>query len=117
MQRSKFKVIIKGNTAHGSAPHLGNDAVFTASSMILNIQGIAGRMNDPLNPLTINVGTIKGGQRFNIIANHTEFEGIIETPDSKILQEMKDKLAILTNNSAMMYGCSVKIEFDGKEVE
>lgn len=117
MKRSKFRITVKGNTAHGSAPHLGNDAVFTASSMILSIQGIAGRMNDPLNPLIINIGTINGGQRFNIIANHTEFEGMIETPSSEILEEMKDKLRILANNNAMMYGCNVEVEFDGREVE
>ena len=74
-----FKITVRGLTAHGSAPHLGRDAVVAAASIVMNLQTFVSRVNDPLNTLVVSVGTGHGGQRFNIIANEAVMEGTVRT--------------------------------------
>ena len=48
-----FTLTIKGKAAHGSAPHLGSDAIVAAAATIMNLQSICSRANDPLNALVV----------------------------------------------------------------
>ena len=52
MKTTNFKITIQGLSAHGSAPHSGHDALVAASSTIMNLQAIASRINNPLNPFS-----------------------------------------------------------------
>lgn len=106
-----FKIIVKGLSSHGSAPHLGKDAVFAASSIVMNLQSFVSRMNNPLNPLVISVGTIKGGQRFNIIANHVEMEGTIRTYSRELRTTLEGSLRDIIENTAKAVGCEAELEY------
>ena len=74
---STFTIDIEGVSAHGSAPHLGVDAITCAAAVINSLQQYVSRMNDPLDPLVLTMGTIHGGSRFNVIANHVTIEGTL----------------------------------------
>lgn len=106
-----FKITVKGVSAHGSAPHLGKDAVFAASSIVMNLQNFVSRVNNPLNPLVISVGTIKGGQRFNIIANHVEMEGTIRTYSRELRATLENDLRQIIENTAKALGCEAELEY------
>nr|WP_300095372.1 amidohydrolase [Sedimentibacter sp.] len=106
-----FKITVDGVSSHGSAPHLGKDAVIAASSIIMNIQTIVSRMNDPLNPLVVSIGTIKGGQRFNIIANHVEMEGTIRTHSRKVRAEIEESLRNIVESTAKALGCNAHLDY------
>ena len=106
-----FKITVKGVSAHGSAPHLGRDAIVAASSVIMNLQTFVSRNNDPLNSLVISVGTVKGGQRFNIIANHVEMEGTIRTYSRELRQTLEGDLRRIVCNTAEALGCEAELEF------
>ena len=43
-----FKITVHGVSTHGSMPHLGKDAIVAASSILLGLQHIVSRVNDPL---------------------------------------------------------------------
>ena len=64
-----FTIRVEGSSAHGAAPHLGIDAITVSAAMINNLQQMVSRMNDPINPLVLTIGTIRGGSRFNVICN------------------------------------------------
>jgi amidohydrolase len=107
-----FKIIIEGKSAHGSAPHQGNDAIIAAASTVMNIQTMVSRFNDPLNSLVISVGTMKGGQRFNIIANHMEMEGTVRTFSNEIRFKIEEKMRKIVEDSADILGCKGKLEYN-----
>ncbi len=46
----------------------GQDALVAAAAIISSLQTYVSRNNDPLNPLVITIGTIRGGSQRNIIA-------------------------------------------------
>lgn len=106
-----FKITVKGVSSHGSAPHLGKDAVVAASSIIMNIQTLVSRINDPLNPLVVSIGTIKGGQRFNIIANNVEMEGTVRTHSREVRAIVEKSLREIIEGSAKALGCEADLEY------
>lgn len=107
-----FKITVKGVSSHGSAPNLGKDAILAASSIIMNIQTLVSRINDPLNPLVVSIGTVNAGQRFNIIANHAEMEGTVRTHSREIRETIERNLRQITEQTASALGCSAKLEYN-----
>lgn len=106
-----FKITVEGTSAHGSAPHLGNDAIVAAASVIMNLQTLVSRVNDPLNTLVVSIGTVKGGQRFNIIGSHVEMEGTIRTYGREFRTTIKDRIEKIIGNTAEALGCKATLDF------
>ncbi|HHY36328.1 MAG TPA: amidohydrolase [Firmicutes bacterium] len=106
-----FKITVSGQAAHGSAPHLGKDAIVAAAAIINNIQTFVSRVNDPLNPLVVTIGTIKGGQRFNIIADRVEMEGTIRTYSRELRNTIEERLRKIIVDTASALGCEAELEY------
>ena len=106
-----FKITVKGQSSHGSAPHLGKDAIVAAASIVMNLQTFQSRVNNPLNPLVISIGTINGGQRFNIIANKVEMEGTIRTYSRELRNTLESDLRKIIENTASALGCEAELEY------
>lgn len=106
-----FKVIVDGLSSHGSAPHLGNDALYAAASIVMNIQSYVSRRNNPLDAVVVTVGTINGGQRFNIIANHIEMDGTTRAFNKVTRNKIEGELRLIVENTAIALGVKAKLEY------
>lgn len=106
-----FTITVKGTTAHASAPHLGNDAIVAAASVVMNLQTFASRRNDPLNTLVITVGTMKGGSRWNIIANEVVMEGTIRTYSRELREHLEADLRRIILGTAEALGCEAELDY------
>jgi succinyl-diaminopimelate desuccinylase len=71
-----LKVKIKGRRAHGAYPWRGVNAIEVAVDIIRAVRThkFHYTKNKFLKPPTVNVGTIKGGDKVNIVADWCEFE-------------------------------------------
>lgn len=74
-----FDIDVYGKAAHGSAPEKGLDAITVAAAVINNLQQYVSRMSSPTEPLVLTIGTINGGERFNVIPDHVHMDGTIRT--------------------------------------
>ena len=79
---------VEGKTAHGSAPHQGVDAILIAAQITCALQSIVSRSVGPLDSAVVSLGTVKGGYRYNVIADRVELEGTVRTLDPKIQEAM-----------------------------
>ena len=70
-----FRIAIRGEQAHGAAPHLSVDPVVMAAQTITALQTIRSRNLSPLAPSVVTVGIVRGGTRFNIIPGEVHLEG------------------------------------------
>lgn len=76
-----------GVAAHSSQPHLGDNAILKLSRALLDLQehlqpALAVHAHSVLGPSTINIGTISGGTRPNIVPDHAVAEiDIRQTPE------------------------------------
>jgi amidohydrolase len=75
----RIYLTVSGKTAHGSAPHQGIDAILIASQIVGGLQSLVSRTVAPLDSAVVSIGTIKGGYRYNVVADKVEMEGTVRT--------------------------------------
>ncbi|WMJ77634.1 MULTISPECIES: amidohydrolase [unclassified Sedimentibacter] len=107
-----FKITVKGSSSHGSAPNLGNDALYAAASIVMNIQSFVSRRKNPLDAAVVTVGTMNGGQRFNIIANNIEMEGTTRAFNKDTRDAIEGELRKIAENTAKALGVTAELEYN-----
>ena len=107
-----FRITVEGSSTHGSTPHLGTDAIVAAASIIMNIQTIVSRNNDPLNALVVSIGEIHGGQRFNILANKVVMEGTCRTHSREMRGKIEPMLRRICEDTAAAFGAKAELKYD-----
>src|ERR1043165_8270276 len=80
----RILITIHGKKSHGAQPQMGVDAIVVAAECITALQTIHSRRIDPLEPLVLTIGTIKGGDRNNIIAGEVEMTGTMRTFNEEV---------------------------------
>lgn len=87
---------IHGRSAHGSAPDQGKDAIVAAAAVVMGLQTLSSRVNDPQNTFVLTVGMMNGGTQSNIIADEVELVGTTlpststKTPSQMAVPSMHD---------------------------
>ena len=106
-----FKITVHGVSTHGSMPHLGKDAIVAASSILLGLQHIASRMNDPLNSLVVTVGKVTAGTQFNIIADTVVMEGTVRCYAKETRAMVEETMRRIVTDTAAADGCTADLEY------
>lgn len=103
---------IKGKSSHGSAPWQGVDAIVCAASIIQSVQTIVSRSNDARSPIVINIGTIKGGERFNVTPGSVQMEGMNRAFSSYSRKKIPEWIERIVKNSCEAYGCEYEFKYN-----
>ena len=74
-----WEVKIVGRQAHGARPELSIDPIVTAAEFVQALQTIRSRTLSGAEPAVVTIGTIHGGQRFNIIPGEVTLSGTTRT--------------------------------------
>ena len=107
----EFELKIIGRSGHTSTPHTGRDAVLGAAKVIDAVQVLETREFDPLYPITIMFGRLKGGNARNVIADCVELGGTIRFlfPDEK-----DGKKEVLTRFERIISGVCAAMDLEYK---
>ena len=68
-----YRARTRGRGAHGSMPHLGDNAIHRMSRVLRELEGL-GRPRDLHGEITVNVGAIRGGTKPNLVADACEVD-------------------------------------------
>ena len=74
---------IKGKGGHAASPHLCIDPILISSHLIIALQQIVSRNNDPHNPSVLSITSIKGGATTNVIPNEVKLKGTFRAMDEE----------------------------------
>ena len=107
-----FKIRIKGKGGHGSAPHQTIDPVYVAAQIIIAVQGVSGRMIDPVQPFVITIGAVHSGTKENIIPDEAVLDGTIRTMDETTRERAKEKVAEVAKGVSKAFGATAEVEFE-----
>ena len=107
-----FTITVEGVSCHGSAPQGGIDAIVAAAAIIMNLQTIVSRNNDPRNALAVTVGEIHGGQRFNIIANKVVMEGTCRTHSREMRGQIEPLIRRIAEDTANAFGAKATLKYE-----
>ena len=111
-QPDAFSIIVKGKGGHGSMPHTTVDSILVASHLVVNIQSIVSRNVDPLKPVVVSFGTVKGGTIYNIIPGEVSLTGTVRTFDSSIQSLAEERLRDIIEETCKAFGASAEFTYN-----
>lgn len=74
-------ITIKGPGGHAAAPHLTTDTILIASHVIVALQQVISRNNNPLSPSVLSICSIQGGYTTNVIPHEVKLMGTFRAVD------------------------------------
>jgi amidohydrolase len=107
----RFVVTIHGKKVHGAYPHEGVDAVTVAAECVTALQTIRSRRTDTTEPLVISIGSIHGGNRFNIIADEVRLEGTVRTLSEELRRKIPQLMRQTLGGVTAAYGASYELKY------
>jgi amidohydrolase len=75
----RVDITVYGRGGHAAMPHSTIDPVVLASRIVLSLQTIVSRENNPSDPVVITVGSIHGGTQGNVIPDEVKLELSVRT--------------------------------------
>ena len=107
-----FEIKVTGRGGHGAYPHETVDPLYVAAQVVIALQGVSGRMIDPVQPFVITIGSIHSGTKENIIPEQAMLQGTLRTLDEKTRKLAKTKIAEVAKGVSKAFGAKADIEFE-----
>lgn len=108
-----LRIRIKGRQTHGSAPWTGVDPIVVSAQVILGLQTIVSRqIKTTAEPAVLSIGSINGGNRFNIIPETVEMVGTIRTFDEDMREDIHRRIRLTATSIAAAAGASAEVEIE-----
>jgi len=107
----KWTCVVRGKGGHGAMPHQTVDPIVATAQVITALQTIVSRNISPLEAAVVTVGTIHGGDAFNIIPGQVELSGTVRTYDPAVRETVSRRMRELIENVAAACGATADFEF------
>ncbi len=76
-------ITVKGKGGHAASPHLCVDPILIASHLIISLQQVVSRNNNPHNPTVLSITSFQGGNTTNVIPNEIKLKGTFRAMDEE----------------------------------
>lgn len=70
-------ITIKVKGGHAAAPQKTPDSILIASQVVVSLQQVVSRNNDPFNPTVLSITSIQGGNTTNVIPSEVKLMGTL----------------------------------------
>ena len=105
-------ITIKGKGGHAASPHLCIDPVLIASHLIISLQQIVSRNNNPHNPTVLSITSFKGGETTNVIPNEVKLKGTFRAMDEEWRFKAHDLIRKLSTDLVHSMGGEIDLLID-----
>jgi len=100
---------VKGIGGHGALQSQINDTVLAASSIIVNMQQVAGRASDPKIPTVLSFGKLIADGATNIVPSEVHMEGTLRTFNEEWRAKAHELIERIAKSTAEAYGCQCDV--------
>ncbi len=107
----KWTCVVRGEGGHGAMPHQAVDPIVAASHIVTTLQTIVSRDVSPLATAVVTVGSIEGGDAFNVIPEKVEMSGTIRTYDPEVRETVLRRVREVVEGVAAACGTEAELEF------
>lgn len=107
----RFVATIVGKSAHGATPHAGIDPIPIAAQAVSAFQSITSRQTDAQTPTVVTIGTINGGNRFNIVADKVTLTGTVRSLDPKGPDVIKERMETILKGVTSSFGATFTLDY------
>jgi len=105
-------ITIRGKGGHAAAPHLTADTILVASQLVVNLQEVVSRMNNPFNPSVLSITSIQGGNATNVIPSEVRLIGTFRAMNEEWRFKAHDLIKKICKNTAEMGGAEMDVHID-----
>jgi amidohydrolase len=103
---------IKGPGGHAAAPQSTVDIILVASQIVVALQQIISRNNNPFSPSVLSITSIQGGYTTNVIPNEVRLMGTFRALDESWRYKAHDLIRKLATGIAGSMGAEIDINID-----
>lgn len=103
-------ITVRGKGGHAAKPNLTADTILTASQIVVALQQVISRNNNPLSPSVLSICTVQGGFTTNVIPSEVKMMGTFRAMDEKWRFEAHDRIKTIVENTAKANGAEVELE-------
>jgi hippurate hydrolase len=105
-------ITIHGRGGHAAAPHLTADTLLIASHLVVSLQQIISRNNNPVTPSVLSICSIQGGHTTNVIPSEVKLMGTFRAMDEKWRYQAHELIKRQTKAIVEGMGAEVDIHID-----
>jgi hippurate hydrolase len=105
-------ITVKGKGGHAASPHLTVDPVLIASHLVIALQQVISRNNNPFNPSVLSITAFNGGTTTNVIPNVVKLMGTFRAMDETWRFKAHELIKQTCENLCHSMGGSVDLQID-----
>lgn len=103
---------VKGKGGHAASPHFCIDPILIASHLIIALQQIVSRNNNPYNPTVLSITSFKGGETTNVIPNEVKLKGTFRAMDEEWRFKAHDLIRKISTDLVKSMGGELELLID-----
>lgn len=107
-----FDIVIEGQGGHGAMPETTHDPIPAVSALILSLNTIVSRNIKPTDSAVLTVGTVQGGQAFNIIPDTVAISGSCRSHSKKAQKILKQRIFEVCEGIGIAYDVKIKCSYE-----
>jgi amidohydrolase len=107
----EIHITVKGQGGHAASPHLAIDPILIASHLIVALQQLISRNQDPIMPGVLSICQINAGEATNIIPEEVYLAGTLRAVSEEWREQAHQKITTMCQGIAQAMGgdCMVEI--------
>jgi hippurate hydrolase len=103
---------IRGKGGHAAKPYLTADTVLAASALVVELQQVVSRNNNPFSPSVLSICAIQGGFTTNVIPAEVKLMGTFRAMDENWRKEAHKRIHEIAQGVAGSTGASIDVHID-----
>jgi hippurate hydrolase len=105
-------ITVRGKGGHAAKPYLTADTILTASQLIVALQQLISRNNNPFSPSVLSICCIQGGFTTNVIPSEVKLMGTFRAMDESWRKEAHLRIHEIAAGIAQAMGASIDVHID-----
>ncbi len=105
-------ITIRSNGGHAAAPQHTADTILIASHLIVSLQQIVSRNNNPFNPSVLSITSFQGGNTTNVIPSEVKLMGTFRAMDEQWRFKAHELITKQTMQLVAALGAEASIHID-----
>jgi hippurate hydrolase len=97
-------ITIFGQGGHGAMPHTTRDPIVMSARIVLALQTLVSRENNPIDPVVVTVGSIHGGTQGNIVPDQVKLQLTVRTFKEEVRKRVLASIAREVKGEALAAG-------------
>lgn len=106
-----FHLTVEGKGGHAAEPHKTVDAIAIGAQLVANLQHLASRMTDPMQPLVVSVTRFIGGHTHNVIPGSVEMSGTVRCMSPELRAEIPQRMEQLIRGITEAHGATYSFRY------